>query len=67
MPKLTAIKVEIDSGIRERLLQGPLRNTQGQGAASWLRGVIIKELEREEAIRAGLTQIDPAFFQGGRA
>jgi hypothetical protein len=42
-------------------------NRHGFKKAAWLRKLALDAVARDIAVQSGATQIDPAFFQGGRA
>jgi phage-related protein len=42
-------------------------NRHGYKKAAWLRKLAMDAVARDIAVQSGATQIDPAFFQGGRA
>jgi hypothetical protein len=40
---------------------------EGLKRGGWIRKLILDAIARDQAVKSGATQIDPAFFQGGRA
>jgi len=58
-----SVKVTFDDETWNRILDGPLKTTRGNGITPWARGLIIDALESYEAIMAGRTQLDGEAFQ----
>ncbi|WP_041866101.1 hypothetical protein [Sediminispirochaeta smaragdinae] len=56
------IRVPLDEEIIEEIKTGPLSITGGQGAASWVRQLILKELERYRSIKNGNSQLNVEAF-----
>jgi len=48
--KQKAIKVMVDSETWERVKNGPLKATNGRGAATWLRQLLIREIKVTDAV-----------------
>jgi len=46
-----AIKVVIDDETWERVRSGPLKSTDGRGAGTWLRQLILREVKITEAAK----------------
>ena len=42
------IRIAIDQSVMDRIAAGPLKATCGRGAATWARGLIMRELEKYE-------------------
>lgn len=65
---------------KEKLIIFPIRMTKddhkrinefckakGYYKAAWLMRLATEDMERDAAIQAGKTQLDPSHFQGGKA
>lgn len=59
-----SIKVVLDDPTMDRIAHGPLNATGGRGAASWVRQLILRELDSYEAILSGNTQVTPGLLRG---
>ncbi|ADK81636.1 hypothetical protein [Sediminispirochaeta smaragdinae] len=58
-----AVKVVLTENEINRIDNGPLKETSGRGRATWVRKLIIKELDRYETIQSGKTQLDIKPFE----